>query len=78
MRHHRDVPMTYPPSIRSAGLCSGVLGVKVGILEPSIYTFYPYRDPHTFSESTWALQAYIINSLQSPSQKVLGSLGYIL
>ena len=32
------------------------------------------RDPHTFSEGTWALQAYI-NSLQSPSEKVLGSLG---
>ena len=34
---------------------------------------YP-RDPSTFSEGTWALQAYM-NSLQSPSEKVLGSLG---
>ena len=32
------------------------------------------RDPHTFSGGTWALQAYI-NSLQSPSEQVLGSLG---
>ena len=31
-------------------------------------------DPHTFSEGMWALQAYI-NSLQSPSQKVGGSIG---
>ena len=32
-------------------------------------------DPHTFSEGNWTLQAYI-NSLQSPSQKVCGSIGY--
>ena len=31
-------------------------------------------DPHTFSEGHWTLQAYI-NSLQSPSQKVCGSIG---
>ena len=31
-------------------------------------------DPHTFSEGTWTLQAHI-NSLQIPSEEVLGSIG---
>ena len=34
------------------------------------------RDPSTFSEGTWALQAYM-NSLQSPSEKVLGYVGLL-
>ena len=32
-------------------------------------------DPHTFSEGSWASQAYI-NRLQSPSEKVCGSIGF--
>ena len=34
------------------------------------------RDPSTSSEGTWTLQTYI-SSLQSPSDKVLGSLGNV-
>ena len=33
-------------------------------------------DPHTFSEGNWVPQAYI-NSLQSPSEKVCGSIGCV-
>ena len=40
-------------------------------------SFKTPTDPHTFSEGIWALQAYI-NSLQSPSQRVCGSIGKML
>ena len=36
--------------------------------------YTPYGSTATFSEGNWTLQAYI-NSLQSPSQKVCGSIG---
>ena len=59
--------------------CQKLIGLSIDLIQEeshvhSLPEFILPRDPHTFSEGTWALQAYI-NSLQSPSEKVLGSLG---
>ena len=53
-----------PGSYRTSG--------TVTVVSPLLYPL----DPHTFSEGNWTLQAYI-NSLQSPPQKVCGSIGIV-
>ena len=62
---------------RAQRTSAGCLGDAVAIdaLHPEASGTHALRiHVYTFSEGTWALQAYI-NSLQSPSEKVLGSLG---
>ena len=51
------------------------MGPRLPLLSTSVRRPFGFpMDPDTFSEGMWALQAYI-NSLQSPSQKVCGSIG---